>query len=95
MTYVVVAYDISDDRSRLWVSEKLKSHGLVRIQRSLFIGRGGYYRAKEVYRGTRRYIDPSSDSIFVIVVPGEFLSRALVHGRLWSNVLIETRYLVI
>jgi len=47
VTYVVVAYDISDDRSRLWVSEKLKSHGLVRIQRS------------------------------------------------WSNVLIETRYLVI
>ncbi len=94
MTFVIVSYDISDDHNRLWISEKLKAHGLVRIQRSVFIGRGGYYRAKEIYRGTHRFIDLDSDSVFIIVVPGNSITRALIHGKLLADPLARSKYMV-
>ncbi|MEM0497843.1 MAG: CRISPR-associated endonuclease Cas2 [Acidilobaceae archaeon] len=80
MPYVVVAYDISDDIIRSRVSEKLKSMGFTRIQRSLYVRRGGAYEAKEAARALARIIDYKTDNVIVMVVPWESLERAFKLG---------------
>lgn len=79
-TYVVVAYDISDNGRRYEASERLKGLGFVRIQRSLYIARGGSALAKDAYRMLLRIIDKSTDSIFVAVLPRESVEKALTYG---------------
>ena len=39
--FVVVSYDITDDRRRIEIMNRLKSMGFVRVQRSMYIARGG------------------------------------------------------
>jgi CRISPR-associated protein Cas2 len=79
-TYVLVAYDISDNQRRLEAAERLKGMGFVRLQKSLYIARGGAALAKDAYRALMRVIDRSTDSVFVAVVPGESFEKALIHG---------------
>jgi CRISPR-associated protein Cas2 len=79
-TYVIVAYDISDNWRRLEAAERLKGMGFVRLQRSLYIARGGAALAKDAYRALMRVIDRSTDSVFVAVVPGESFEKALTYG---------------
>jgi len=79
-TYVLVAYDISDNWRRFEAAERLKGMGFVRLQRSLYIARGGAALAKDAYRALMRVIDRSTDSVFVAVVPGESFEKALTHG---------------
>uniref|UniRef100_A0A7J2U620 CRISPR-associated endoribonuclease Cas2 n=1 Tax=Ignisphaera aggregans TaxID=334771 RepID=A0A7J2U620_9CREN len=79
-TYVLVAYDISDNRRRFEAAERLKGMGFVRLQKSLYIARGGSALAKDAYRALLRIIDRSTDSVFVAVVPGESFEKALTYG---------------
>ncbi len=85
MTFVVVFYDISSDKKRMMVAEALKRLGLTRIQRSVFMGRGGYAKAKDVVRSVRRLLDPEKDSLVVVVVPDNYVRQMMVVGWLWSN----------
>ena len=85
LPYVVVFYDISDDRRRQRVARVLESLGLVRGQRSVFIGRGGFAKAKDVVRAALRLIDKSSDSVAAVVVPEDYARRILVAGRLMNE----------
>ncbi len=95
MTYILVSYDISDNHVRLRVSEKLKALGLVRIQRSVFIGRGGFFKAKEVYRGIVGLVKGEADSVFITIIPTNNINRSIVIGRLMANPFIMEKYLVI
>ena len=83
--YVVVFYDISSNRVRQLVADKLLSKGLVRVQRSVFIGRGGYALAKDLARYLTRFINPG-DSLLIMVV-----SRDSVMGmiRLGDSVSLD------
>ena len=80
MPYIVVAYDISDDRRRRVAAEKLCALGFHRVQKSVYIARGSSTLAKEVYRALLRIIDSSRDSIMVITVSSECVEKALIHG---------------
>jgi CRISPR-associated protein Cas2 len=83
--YVIVAYDISDNSRRFEASERLKGMGFTRLQRSLYVARGGASLAKEVYRALLRIIDKSRDSLFVAVIPSESFEKAFTY-RLMSRV---------
>ena len=82
LAYLVVFYDIGDDRRRLRVARLLESLGLVRVQRSVFIGRGGFAKARDVVRAASRLIDGGRDSVAAVVVPEDYGRRVLVAGRL-------------
>jgi len=92
---LVVIYDISDDRDRLRVSDSLKGLGLVRVQRSAFVGRGGLALAKDVVRVTRRYVRGEQDSLVVFVVPNNSVRRAFVVGKTMAPLEGEARYVVV
>ncbi len=85
MPYLVVFYDISDDKRRQRVARLLQSLGLIRVQRSVFIGKGGFAKAKDVVRAALRLIDRSTDSVAAVVVPEDYGRRILVAGRLMGQ----------
>ncbi|UNQ73770.1 CRISPR-associated endonuclease Cas2 [Infirmifilum sp. NZ] len=91
---VVVVYDISDDADRLRLSSRLLGLSLTRVQRSVFVGRGGYAFAKDVYRVAQRHVTQEGDSVIVLVVPDESLERALVAGRPMAPLGGEARVVV-
>ena len=79
MPYVLAAYDISDDGKRAAAAARLTSLGFVRIQKSVYIARGGGSLAKDAWRAVAPLLDPG-DRLLVMVVPGESLEKALVKG---------------
>jgi len=55
------------------------------VQRSVFIGRGGFTKAKEVVRAALRYIDKEKDSVAAVVVPEDYGRKILVAGQLMNE----------
>ena len=92
---LVVIYDISDDGDRVRLARRLKHLGLQRVQRSAFLGRGGYAYAKDVVRAVSRYVNGELDSLIVFVVPDESVRRALVVGTPMSPLEGESPYAVV
>lgn len=80
MVFVVVFYDISDDGRRNIVAEKLRGFGFQRIQRSVYIARGGFGLAKEVFRALLRIVDKSTDSVVVMVVSRDSVEKGFFLG---------------
>lgn len=78
--YLIVVYDISSDKVRLRVANKLKYFGLARVQRSAFVGRGGLALAKDIVRASGRLIDHETDSVIVFVTPDKSVRQALIIG---------------
>ncbi|RLG82962.1 MAG: CRISPR-associated endonuclease Cas2 [Thermoprotei archaeon] len=79
--FVLVAYDISDNRTRDLVARRLLAMGFSRIQRSVFVARGGGGLARDVERLVRRFIDPSSDVVHILLIQDrEWSSRIVVGG---------------
>ena len=89
MTMIIVAYDIHDSDRRDRAAKLLFSMGFTRIQRSLYAGRGGLARARDVARALSRIIDLSRDVVDIVLVPEHYWSsrievgggRARVPGR--------------
>ena len=80
MTYVVVFYDISNNRARQIIADKLLSKGLTRIQRSVFVGRGGHALAKDLARYLSRFVGVG-DSLVIMVVGEESIRSMIMVGR--------------
>ncbi len=82
MTYVVVFYDISDNRNRQVVADKLLSKGgLTRVQRSVFVGGrgGGHALAKDLSRYLSRFVSVN-DSLIIMVVGEESVRSMVIVG---------------
>ncbi len=77
--YVLAAYDISDDRAREAAARRLLMLGFTRVQKSVYLARGGYTLAKEAYRAVRPLLAPG-DRLLVVTLPDQSLDRALVWG---------------
>ena len=85
MALVIVFYDISDDKTRERVARVLEALGLRQVQRSVFIGRGGFREAREAVRAASTMIDRGRDSVAALVVPEDYGRRLLVAGRLMAE----------
>lgn len=62
MRYLVI-YDISDDNLRTQVSELLKDYGLVRIQKSAFIGRLKRSELRSLHTDVRKLIGQRHENV--------------------------------
>ena len=81
MTVIVVAYDISRSDRRDRVAKLLFTMGLSRVERSLYVGRGGVAKARDIARAVERLIDPETDVVDILVVPDVYWrSRITVGG---------------
>ncbi len=82
--FVVVSYDITDDKRRLEVMNRLKSMGFVRVQRSMYIARGGGALAKDVARAVVRLMD-REDSVVILIIDNQTLNNAIRLGTAQLN----------
>jgi len=78
---VLVVYDIGDNARREEFARRLQAAGLVRIQRSCFLGRGGLDRVRELVRLSERFIDPSRDVVHVFPLDEYSFRYARYVGR--------------
>jgi len=88
MRYLVV-YDISDDKLRARIAEKLKDYGLRRIQYSAFLGELIPRRLRSLVQDLRRIIGskPMENErriVHVFPVPSS-LSGVIVIGDEWKE----------
>jgi len=83
--FVVVSYDITDDRRRIEIMNRLKSMGFVRVQRSLYVARGGSALAKDAARAISRLMS-REDSVVILVVDNQTLSSAIKLGTAQLNI---------
>ena len=67
------------------MAKLLEALGMTRVQRSVFIGRGGQTKAKEAIRAAQRIIDRSTDSVVAVVVPDDYARRMLVAGQIMGD----------
>ena len=77
---VLVAYDISDNFRRQRFAEWLLARGFSRIQRSVYVARGGIALARDVERMARRVVDRERDVIHIILVQDLEWDRRIVVG---------------
>ncbi len=68
MPRVIVVYDISDNKKRFELANALKSYGLIRVQRSMFIGKVSSQTLKDIIRKAEKIIDKERDVVHVIPI---------------------------
>ena len=93
----LVIYDISDDGLRLRVSKVCESFGLVRIQKSAFLGKMESSYRKELIAKLRMLLNREGcdrDNIQVFVFSSQCLYDRVIIGRQFG-VKVEERLLYI
>jgi len=66
MPRIVVVYDIGNNKIRENFANFLQAHGLVRVQRSMFIGKVSSQTVKDIERRASKTIDLSRDIVHII-----------------------------
>ncbi len=78
---MLVIYDITDDKLRLKVSSFLKSKGLIRVQKSAFLGRATKSLRTDVEAGLRRLLkDKNNVNVQIYPIPPSSFHRRIVIG---------------
>ncbi len=63
--YYTVAYDISNNKTRLLALKLCKKAGLVRVQHSYFMGKSGRLRMQWLRRDLELHLNPKTDSLSI------------------------------
>lgn len=79
--YIIVVYDIGDDNKRKRYADYLKSKGLQRMQRSMFMGKTSPMIIKDIYRLTPRFMDLSNDIVHIIPLTQYSFQHIKVYGK--------------
>ena len=77
---ILVIYDITDDKLRNNVASFLKSKGLIRVQKSAFLGRATKAIRVEVEAGLRRLVRGEKANVQIYPIPPSSFSRRVVIG---------------
>jgi len=77
--FVVVAYDISDDRRRDRISKELKNYG-VRVQYSVFECLLDWKRLKEMEKRVVRHMKLDEDSLRIYILRKGCEKEIIIHG---------------
>jgi len=93
--FILVIYDISDNRVRQDLANYLKTKGFTRIQRSAFIGRPLPSVLRYVSRTLGKFIESSSDVIHLIPLLEYSVKHIITYGRPLAEITGDKRLLVI
>jgi len=77
---ILVIYDITDDRLRQRVADFLKSKGLVRVQKSAFLGSASHTLRVELEAGLRRMVRGQKANVQIYPIPRSSYTRRVVIG---------------
>ncbi len=80
-TLVWVLYDISDDKIRSKVAKSCKKAGLIRVQKSIFLGRIKWSRFDELAEMFDESINQSTDKVYLFPFCQEDFKQIKVLGQ--------------
>lgn len=81
MVKYIVVYDVSDDKARAKLAELLQKKGLVRIQRSAFVGELSKAELKDLLRRARQLVSEVNDVLHIIPICRYDWSRRIIIGK--------------
>ncbi|MCP4111266.1 MAG: CRISPR-associated endonuclease Cas2 [Desulfobacteraceae bacterium] len=90
---VWVIYDISEDKIRSKVAKNCKKYGLIRVQKSVFLGRLESNRFDELGEKCRSLIDENVDSVYLFPFCQEDFRRVRVLGQGFDRKLVNDEIL--
>ena len=74
--YVMITYDIKDDKMRMKVMNRLLALGFTRLQKSVYVRRGSRGDAKDALRAVQNHLR-EGDKLFIIVVSEKEFKEAI------------------
>lgn len=87
LTWVV--YDISEDRVRKKLSDKLIAEGLYRVQNSVFLGNIENNRIDEIAVFSEDIVDEDTDSVYVFPMCQEDFEKVELIGRVFNKAMVN------
>ena len=94
MPRVIVVYDISDNRVREDFARFLQAHGLVRVQRSMFIGRVSSQTLKDIERKASKTINMRRDIVHIVPLSIYEYQHMKVVGTPFTNLREAKTYVI-
>ena len=91
LTWII--YDITDDRIRGKVAKTCKKFGLVRVQKSVFLGKLKSNRFDELGEICQDLIDEDTDSVYLFPFCQEDFQRIRVLGQGFDKKLVNDEIL--
>ncbi|RLE74988.1 MAG: CRISPR-associated endonuclease Cas2 [Thermoprotei archaeon] len=77
---ILVIYDITDDKLRQRVADFLKSKGLIRVQKSAFLGSASHALRAELEAGLWRLVKGEKANVQIYPIPPSSFRRRVVIG---------------
>ena len=91
LTWII--YDITDDRIRGRIAKTCKKFGLVRVQKSVFLGKLKSNRFDELGEICQDMIDEDTDSVYLFPFCQEDFQRIRVLGQGFDKKLVNDEIL--
>ncbi len=88
-----VIYDIAEDKFRTKVAKALKKYGLIRVQKSVFLGKLESNRFDEVSEMCLELIDEKTDSVYLFPFCQEDFRNIKVLGQGFDKKLVNDEVL--
>jgi len=90
---VWIVYDIVEDRIRTKVAKECKKYGLVRVQKSVFLGQLKSNRFDELSEKCLSLIDEEDDSVYLFPFCQEDFRKIKVLGQGFDKKLVNDEIL--
>ena len=90
---VWILYDVSADKRRNKVAKKCKQYGLIRVQKSVFLGKLERNRFDELAEACLSLIDEEADSVYLFPFCQEDFRAVKVLGQGFDKKLVNDEML--
>ncbi len=90
---VWVIYDITENKTRSKIAKECKKAGLIRVQKSVFLGKMEFTRFDELGEKCLDLIDEKTDSVYIFPFCHEDFTRIKVFGQGFDKKLVNDELL--
>ena len=84
-------YDIKEDKKRNTIIKIAQAHGLIRVQKSVFVGDVGKKRIDCLTNASKRVINKETDSIFIFPIAQTDYDKMVMIGRNFDRSFIANK----
>ena len=84
-------YDIQNDKKRKEVIKIAQANGLIRVQKSVFVGDVNKRRIDLLTNASKKVIDKNTDSIFIFPIAQDDYDKLVMIGRNFDRSFISNK----
>ncbi|ACN13660.1 conserved hypothetical protein [Desulforapulum autotrophicum HRM2] len=92
-TLAWIIYDITEDKTRNFLAKEFKKTGLIRVQKSVFLGRLDSNRFDELGEICDGVINPETDSVYLFPFCQEDFQKVRVLGQGFDRKMVNDEIL--